>query len=409
VIAARRDVGLDGILLTISYAIGAAVPMLAIALAGQRAAKALRTRAETVRRVAGVLVGAAAIAIALGLDQELQTAIPGYTESLQKRFERSGAAQRELQELTGARAPEVVSENATSALEDYGRAPEFAGIVGWINSEPLTLESLRGRVVLIDFWTYSCINCLRTLPYIKAWDDRYRASGLTIVGVHTPEFAFERVPSNVRENSRELGLRYPIALDSDYGTWNAWHNQYWPAKYLIDRRGHVRLYHFGEGEYDETEAAIRELLAESGEELPVAAALEDESPRGLVTPESYLGHARLARYVGTEIVPDVEQAYRPAFELADNELTYGGRWKVEDERAIAGAGAVLRLDYRARNVYLVLTGKGSVRVLVDGKPERTVTVAGDKLYTLVERPEIDDHLLELRFSPGVAGYAFTFG
>jgi thiol-disulfide isomerase/thioredoxin len=383
--------------------------MLVIALAGQRAAKALRTRAETVRRAAGVLVGAAAIAIALGLDQELQTAIPGYTESLQKRFERSSAAQRELQELTGARAPEVVAENATSTLEDYGRAPEFAGILGWINSEPLTLESLRGRVVLIDFWTYSCINCLRTLPYIKAWDDRYRASGLTIVGVHTPEFAFERVPANVRENSKELGLKYPIALDSDYGTWNAWHNQYWPAKYLIDRRGHVRLFHFGEGEYDETESAIRELLAESGEELPVAAALEDESPRGLVTPESYLGHARLARYVGTEIAPDVERAYKPAFELADNELTYGGRWKVEDERAIAGAGAVLRLDYRARNVYLVLTGKGSVQVLVDGKPERRITVTGDKLYTLVERPEIDDHLLELRFSPGVAGYAFTFG
>jgi cytochrome c biogenesis protein CcdA/thiol-disulfide isomerase/thioredoxin len=409
VIAAKREVGLDGILLTVSYALGAAVPMLAIALAGQRAARALRMRAETVRRAAGVLVGVAAIAIALGLDQELQTRVPGYTEAVQERIERSSAAQRELGELTGARAPEVVAENATSALEDYGQAPEFAGVVGWINSKPLTLEGLRGRVVLIDFWTYSCINCLRTLPYIKAWDDRYRASGLTIVGVHTPEFAFERVPANVRENSKELGLKYPIALDSDYGTWNAWHNQYWPAKYLIDRRGHVRLYHFGEGEYDETEAAIRELLAESGEKLPVAAALEDESPRGLVTPESYLGHARLARYAGTKVRPDVEQAYRPAFELADNELTFGGRWKVEAERAIAGTGAVLRLDYRARNVYLVLTGKGSVEVLVDGKRERKVTVAGDKLYTLVERPEIGDHLLELRFTPGVAGYAFTFG
>ena len=409
VIAAKRDVGLDGIILTLAYAIGAAVPMLAIAFAGQRVSGHLRVRAPAVRRGAGAVALIAVIAIALGFDRNLQTRVPGYTQAVQERIERSERAQRALKDLTGARAPELVTENPTSTLEDYGVAPEFAGIVGWINSRPLTLESLRGRVVLIDFWTYSCINCLRTFPYIKAWDERYRASGLTIVGVHTPEFAFERVSDNVRENTKRLGLAYPIALDSDYGTWNAWRNQYWPAKYLIDRRGHVRLFHFGEGKYDETETAIRELLAEEGEALPAAAALADESPRGLVTPESYLGHERLARYVGTEIAPDEEKTYRLSPRLADNELTLGGRWKVEAERAVAGAGAELRLDYRSRNVYLVLTGKGSVQVLVDGKLERKVTVTGDRLYTLVERPEIDDHLLELRFSPGVAGYAFTFG
>jgi len=409
VIAAKRDFGVDGILLTISYAIGAAVPMLVIALAGQRAAKSLRAHAETVRRGSGVLVLLAALAIALGVDQDLQTRVPGYTEAVQERIERSDAAQRELEDLTGARAPEIVAENGTSGLENYGRAPEFAGLAGWVNSKPLTLAGLRGRVVLIDFWTYSCINCLRTFPYIKAWDERYRASGLTIVGVHTPEFAFERVPSNVRENTKRLGLKYPIALDSDYGTWNAWHNQYWPAKYLIDRQGNVRLFHFGEGEYDETESAIRELLAEEGSELPAAAALADESPRGLVTPETYLGHARIDRYVGTKIAPDEELSYRAAPKLADNELTLGGRWQVEEERAVAGKDARLRLSYRSRNVYLVLTGKGSVQVLVDGKPERTVTVTGDRLYTLVERPEIGNHVLELRFAPGVAGYAFTFG
>jgi thiol-disulfide isomerase/thioredoxin len=409
VIAAKRDVGLDGILLTISYAIGAALPMLAIAFAGQRAARGLRARAENVRRAAGVLVALAALAIAFGVDQDLQTHVPGYTQAVQERIERSSAAQRELRDLTGARAPKLASDKSASSLEDYGKAPELAGIVGWINSKPLTLQQLRGRVVLIDFWTYSCINCLRTLPYVKAWDARYRASGLTIVGVHTPEFAFERVPANVRENTKKLGVEYPVALDSDYGTWNAWHNQYWPAKYLIDRSGHVRLFHFGEGEYDETESAIRELLAENGGDLPAAAALADQSPHGLVTPESYLGHARLARYVGTEIAPDREQAYRPAPKLAENELTYGGRWKVEEERAVAGTGARLRLSYRARNVYLVLTGKGSVRVLVDGKPERTVEVDGDRLYTLAERATLGKHLLELRFTPGLAGYAFTFG
>jgi cytochrome c biogenesis protein CcdA/thiol-disulfide isomerase/thioredoxin len=405
VIAARRDVGLDGLLLTLSYAAGAAVPMLAVALAGQRAARSLRSRAVTVRRVAGVLVGVAALAIAYGVDQNLQTAVPGYTESLQGRFERSSPAQRELQELTGARAPEVVAGGGT-ALPDYGIAPEFHGVTTWLNAEPLTLQGLRGRVVLIDFWTYSCINCLRTLPYITEWDDRYRDAGLTIVGVHTPEFAFEHELANVRENVAELGIRYPVALDNRYGTWTVWRNQYWPAKYLIDREGHVRYYHFGEGDYEETEAAIRTLV---GPGAPRASGLAEEGPRELVTPESYLGWQRLARHAGTDVQRDREAAYEAPAQLAENELAFAGRWTVEDERAVAGRDATLRLRYRARDVFLVLTGAGSVQVLVDGRAERRVRVTGDRLYTLVEREEVGDHLLELRLDPGLAAYAFTFG
>ncbi len=408
VIAANRDVRLDGILLTLSYAAGAALPMLAIAFAGQRAARALRAHAVAVRRVSGVLVGAAALAIAFGLDQELQTAVPGYTESLQERFERSSAAQRELKELTGAREPQAVG-GGEGVLQDYGPAPEFQGISSWLNSKPQTLEELRGRVVLIDFWTYSCINCLRTLPYIREWDDRYRRAGLTIVGVHTPEFAFEREVSNVRENVARLKLRYPVALDNDYGTWQAWHNQYWPAKYLIDRQGHVRWYHFGEGDYPEAEEAIRTLLAEGGDAVPAASGLDEEPSRQLVTPESYLGYERLARYYGVPVLKDAERAYAFPPSLEANELAFAGRWRVEPERAVAGPNARLRLQYRARNVFLVLTGQGVVRVRVDGKPERTVRVGGDRLYTLVERPASGDHLLELRFDPGVAAYAFTFG
>ena len=408
VIAARREVGLDGVLLTLSYAAGAALPMLAIALLGQRASRSLRGHAVTVRRTAGVLVGIAALAIAYGVDQDLQTQVPGYTESLQERFERSGPARRALEELTGAADPEALAATGES-LPDYGLAPEFYGIVGWLNSEPLTLERLRGRVVLIDFWTYSCVNCLRTLPYVTDWDARYRDSGLTVVGVHSPEFAFEREEANVRENADELGIEYPIALDNRFGTWSVWNNQYWPAKYLIDRKGHVRYYHFGEGDYAETEEAIRELLASRGTTLPTASTLEDESPHGLVTPESYLGYERLARYAGTPVVRDQEAAYELPAELADNELAYGGRWTVEDERAIAGRDARLRLAYRARDVFLVLTGRGSVDVLLDGERPRRVRVAGDRLYTLVDRDELSDHELELRFSPGVAAYAFTFG
>ena len=410
VIAANREVGVDGLLLTLAYALGAALPMLAIALAGQRASRSLGTHAETVRRGAGVLVGVAAIAIALGLDQRLQTQIPGYTESLQERFERSERAQRELGELTGARAPQTASgDTAEGELVDYGPAPEFTGLVGWLNSEPLTIAGLRGRVVLIDFWTYSCINCLRTLPYIKEWDARYRGLGLTIVGVHSPEFAFERKTSNVRENAKQLGLRYPIALDNEFGTWQAWSNQYWPAKYLIDRDGHVRFYHFGEGDYAETEEAIRSLLAERGKPLPEASGLADESPHGRVTPESYLGYQRLVGLVTAVVSRDREHTYSFPVRLRENEVAFAGRWRIEGERAVAGRAARLRLSYRARDVHLVLSGRGSVSVRVDGKLERTVQVRDAKLYTLVERPEIDDHLLELRFAPGVAGYAFTFG
>jgi cytochrome c biogenesis protein CcdA/thiol-disulfide isomerase/thioredoxin len=405
VIAARRDVGLDSFLLTLSYATGAAVPMLAIAFAGQRAAGAFRANAVLVRRVSGVLVAGAALAIAFGVDRNLQTALPGYTEALQNRFERSDSAQRELRELTGGRDPRATGRE-TGQLEDYGPAPDFHGIARWLNSKPLTLSELRGRVVLIDFWTYSCINCLRTLPHIRAWDERYRDAGLTIVGVHSPEFAFERVESNVRENVRKLGVRYPVAMDNDFVTWQSWHNQYWPAKYLIDKRGNVRYYHFGEGEYAKTEEAIRTLL---GADAPAASDLPDESPHGQVTPESYLGYARLARYAGDPIEKDKPHAYTFPRGLSENGLAYSGIWTVQDERAIAGLSAGLRLQYRARRVYLVLTGKGTVDVVVDGKPEQKVRVRNGRLYTLVDRSKLGDHLLELHFTPGVAAYAFTFG
>jgi cytochrome c biogenesis protein CcdA/thiol-disulfide isomerase/thioredoxin len=410
VLAANRDFGLRTLALTLSYALGAALPMLAIAFAGQRAARTFRSRAESIRRVSGVLVAAAALAIAFGLDLKLQTRIPAYVEAVQDRIERSSAAQRELRELTGSKPPEAAEGGGGEGrLTDYGPAPEFQGLAGWLNSKPLTIEGLRGRVVLIDFWTYSCINCLRTLPYIREWDDRYRSAGLTIVGVHTPEFAFERVRSNVRDNSSELKLRYPIALDNDFGTWKAWSNQYWPAKYLIDRKGHVRYYHFGEGDYGETEEAIRTLLAERGGQVPAASGLDETGSRELVTPESYLGYDRLARYNGVPVRHDAERAYSFPPSLEANELAFAGRWTFEHERAVAGSDARLRLQYRARNVFLVLTGTGTARVLVDGKPERTVRVEGDRLYTLVDRPESGDHLLEVSFSPGVAAYAFTFG
>ena len=240
--------------------------MLLVAFGGRSAMSALRPHAHRIRQGLGVAVGLTALAIALNVDRHFQTAIPGYTEALQSKVEQSDRAQSELRKLRGSTREQA----ASSSLRDFGQAPELAGLSTWINSDPLTLRKLRGKVVLVDFWTYSCINCLRTLPHVKAWDRAYRKRGLVVLGVHTPEFAFEHVAGNVRSAVRRLGISYPVALDNDYATWNAFQNQYWPAKYLIDRSGHLRYYHFGEGEYDTTEARIRTLLGESAGMLPVA-------------------------------------------------------------------------------------------------------------------------------------------
>jgi thiol-disulfide isomerase/thioredoxin len=263
--------------------------------------------------------------------------------------------------------------------------------------------------VLIDFWTYSCINCLRTLPHLKAWDAAYRADGLTIIGVHSPEFAFERVPDNVRSAVRRLGVRYPVALDNDFATWRAYANQYWPAKYLVDRDGRVRYHHFGEGDYAETERRIRELLGESA--TGPTTSVHDEIREGFPTPESYLGYERLARLANPGILPDAEYAYAfPKTPLAADTLAYAGRWTVEGERILAGRAARLRLGFQATDVFLVLAGEGRVAVDVDGRPMRVVHVSGlPRLYRIVGFERFRRGQLELRFSPGLAAYAFTFG
>ena len=405
VVGATQDVGARAIVLTLAYATGAAIPMLIVAFGGRAGMTALRPHAHRIRQVLGVVVALTALAIALNVDRHFQTALPGYTESLQKKVEQNGRAQRELQKLRGSTR---VSSDTT--LRDLGAAPELAGLSTWINSKPLTLRQLRGKVVLVDFWTYSCINCLRTLPHVKAWYRTYDKDGLVVLGVHTPEFAFEHVPSNVRGAVRRLGVTYPVALDNDYKTWNAFRNQYWPAKYLIDRRGHLRYVHFGEGEYDTTEARIRTLLGENAGMLPVANELSDPTPKARTTPESYLGYNRLARFSDKTITPDRVATYRfPDRELQQDELSYAGRWRVNGEDIVAGPGARLRLRFTARNVHLVLGGRGSVRVLVDGRPVRTVRVRGSRLYTLADMRNQRNGLLELRFTPGVRGYAFTFG
>jgi cytochrome c biogenesis protein CcdA/thiol-disulfide isomerase/thioredoxin len=410
VAAAERQVDSEIVLVTLAYSLGAATPMLAIALGGRSAADSLRSRIAYLRPALGGLVAVAALAIAFGADQELATKVPGYVESLQEWVERSGPADRELGELVSR---EGALADFEGVLDEAVTAPEIVGISRWLNTpneRPLSIEGLRGRVVVIDFWTYSCINCLRTLPYLKAWDEAYRDDGLTIVGVHTPEFAFERKESNVRDAVGDLGLKYPVALDNDYGTWEAYSNRYWPAKYFIDRNGDVRYIHFGEGAYKESEQVIRALLAEEGDVPDERAAVGEVDMPGsdLRTPETYLGYSRIDRYRGTPIGFDTARMYR-AQPLIDDHFTFEGQWRVESERAVAGLGARLRMVFRARDVHLVLSGKGPVEVFLNDERRSTVEVNGDRLYTLLRLDESKRGVLELRFAPGVAAYAFTFG
>ena len=404
--AARLELGWKTVAITVAYALGAAIPMLAVAALGQRATQKLRVNARGLRTALGVVMAAAALAIALDADRKLQTWFPDYTHALQG-AERSAVARDELSRLQHRGASRFQASSGGS-LPDYGPAPPFTGISEWLHTRPLTVQQLRGKVVLVDFWTYSCINCLRTLPHLEAWDRRYRRAGLVIVGVHTPEFAFEHVVSNVREASRKLGVRYPVAIDNDYDTWDAYQNDAWPAEYLIDRRGHVREIKKGEGRYDETERSIRTLLGESG--TAELAMVKDRTPQHLTTPESYLGWARLDRYVGSPITPGRQVPYRFPREIPLNDLAYAGSWKVGQQRIVAGPGARLRLHFLAQNVYLVLSGRGRLQVIVGRRLVKTIRVGGlSRLYTLLRYPSLSEGALELRFTPGIAAYAFTFG
>ncbi len=402
-VAATENIGARAIAVTVAYALGAAIPMLLIAYGGRGVAARIRASGAWLRPAMGTVIAATAVALTFDVDQRFTTAVPGYTDALQEHVERTDRAQSELAKLTGAKTRKYGSAKTSP---DYGIAPDFQMIDAWINSKPLTMQQLRGKVVLIDFWTYSCINCLRTLPHLKAWYARYHEDGLVIVGVHTPEFAFEHSLSNVRSASKRLGVTYPVALDNSYGTWNAYANQYWPAEYLIDRRGHVRRVHFGEGEYGESERAIQKLLGER--KVPLLR-IADQTPRNLISPESYLGYARLDRFLGTPVHVDEPWRYYFPKALPKDNLAFAGVWKIEKERAVAVTNARLRFHVHALHVYLVLSGKGSVEVRADGRKQRTVRVNGDRLYTLLDAPRGFDGILELRFTPGIAGYAFTFG
>ena len=416
----------------VAYAVGSALVLAGICLLGRRALERLRAlgRGAAVQRVLGAVLLATALAIVTGLDvrfdQVVARDIPA--ASLTAGLERSGTVSDRLRALTGRR-PRFAARMGDRGLPVLGRAPGFTGTERWFNTprgRPLPLASLRGRVVLVDFWTYTCINCLRTLPYLEAWDGRYRRAGLTIVGVHTPEFGFEHDASNVERAVGRLGIRYPVVQDNARATWDAYGNEYWPADYLIDARGRVRYTSIGEGDYDRTEAAIRTLLREAGDTALGPAA----RPRGVVrpsartTPETYLGTERAQGWLRGEPLAGTRSYTRPTAALPRDTFAYGGTWDVRGQPATAVSDATIDATVRARRVYLVLRSAGgrarSVRVLLDGRPVGPGTAGGDvhggrvtvraqRLYSLVSLPAHEQHRLTLRFDPGISGYAFTFG
>jgi len=417
VIGATRHVGFTAVLLTLAFALGAAVPLLVVALAGDTLVDrtaALRQRAPMLRTIGGVVLLVMTGVIALNLTDGLQRAVPGYTSALQKSVEGTAFATKQLQALTGNGGGMLASCTMTG-LADCGAAPPFQGIDAWLNTpggKPLTLAGLKGKVVLVDFWTYSCINCQRTLPHVEAWYARYRDDGLVVVGVHTPEFAFEHVVSNVAAAARQLGVDYPIAIDNAYGTWNAYHNEYWPAEYLVDATGTVRHTHFAEGDYGGTESLIRRLLvaADPTVQLPPPTDVPDTTPTEPINPETYLGYERSQYLVGDSIVPDEAATYGFPSDLPAGGYALSGTWTVGSQQATAGPSARLELGIQAEDVYLVLGGTGTVGVDLNGQKLATVDVTGiPRLYTLVSSSTLQTGVLTLTFSPGVDAYDFTFG
>jgi cytochrome c biogenesis protein CcdA/thiol-disulfide isomerase/thioredoxin len=439
-VSASQSFSTGRLAVALSYGIGSAVVLYFLMLGGRKVVRPLAKRGVGLQIAMGAVMVVVALAMLGNYDIRFQNhiagSLPSFLVNPTKGLEDTAQAKTALadirggghgvgSEATGA-APETDAQGKLD-LPVLGVAPEFVGNERWFNTpgdKPLTLRGLRGRVVLVDFWTYSCINCIRTLPYLKAWDAKYRKDGLTIVGVHTPEFPFEREAGNVETAIAENGIRYPVAQDNEQATWNAYGNQYWPAEYFVDAQGRVRYVHFGEGEYGEKEKVIRDLLAEAGRtvkggEVQVHAVAPSKT---VTTPETYLGAARAERFTNSMLSPGSHDFTAPKA-LPANEFAYHGKWDISLDSATAESGASLDLNFGARRVYLVLGSPGRdrrVKVLLDGQPIAAadagsdvhggaVTVSGQRLYNLVDLPKVGHHVLTLEPEAGVEGYAFTFG
>jgi cytochrome c biogenesis protein CcdA/thiol-disulfide isomerase/thioredoxin len=417
-------------LLLLAYALGAATSLALALLVGGRLFQAMKQSlgaGEWVRRALGVAVLAGVVAIAFGLDT-------GFLARLSL-----GNTTRFEEGLIGMLRPapaQHVTQVAGSTLPIEGTMPELNGAVAWLNSPPLTRASLRGKVVVVDFWTYSCINCLRSLPYIEAWAQKYKDHGLVVLGVHSPEFAFEKDVANVKNALATLGITYPVAVDSNLAIWQAFNNEYWPAHYFVDAQGRIRAHHFGEGDYDKSERVIQTLLKEAGyknvpggivnPDAKGAFAAADEND--MDSPETYLGYGRGSNFASGPAYPEKVTNYQTPYPLQPNQWGLTGRWTIGEQKdVLAQAGGKITFRFHARDLHLVLgpaSGGKPVRfkVTLDGQPPGdnhgvdidaggNGTVTSQRLYQLIrQRDGVADHTFSIQFlDPGVEAYSFTFG
>jgi thiol-disulfide isomerase/thioredoxin/small neutral amino acid transporter SnatA (MarC family) len=415
-------IGVDTAVLTVTFAVGAALPLLIFALAGRRVAErlaAFRKRQRGIRVTAGIVMIALAAGLVFNLPQLLQRAVPDYTSGLQEEINNSEQV-RDALNLGGLvndqnKDLDKCSASATE-LESCGTAPDIKGIQQWFNTpgnRALELEQLRGNVVLIDFWAYSCINCQRSLPHVTAWDAAYRDAGLRVIGVHAPEYAFEKEPRNVETAADRFGIRYPVALDNSLATWTNYRNRYWPAHYLVDAEGTVRHIKFGEGDYDVTERLIRELLraADPAAALPAPTGTADDTPDVAdITRETYLGSTKRVNFGGAGTYTAGDRTF--AFPRAQEKDTFAlaGGWTLTSQHITPTARpAQVRLNYRAKEVRMVLSGSGTVTYTAGGVT-RTVQVTGTPdSYRLLSTRDIETGTITATVGKGVQAYSFTFG
>jgi cytochrome c biogenesis protein CcdA/thiol-disulfide isomerase/thioredoxin len=416
----RIDAGT--VLLTVSFAVGVSVPLLAFALAGRglvERIRAFRSHERGLRITAGIAMIVLAAALAVNLPQALQRLVPDYTAQLQRSLTDNPDAQKALQ-LGGLVNDENKDLSQCTAnadqLQSCGTAPSLKGIEGWLNTPEgaaVDLADHRGKVVLVDFWAYSCINCQRSIPHVIAWDRAYRSLGLRVIGVHSPEYAFEKDESNVIAGAKDFGITYPVALDNNLATWTNYRNRYWPADYLVDAHGTVRHIGFGEGDYAQTEKMIRQLLADAnpGVTLPAPTELADLTPKaGSTTPETFLGFAKQKNFGGAEY-PDGRSRFTLPKNQPDDSFALSGPWTIGSQHASPdGATATVHLKYHADTVRMVLGGAGTVQVRQPGEAWRTVKVSGvPRSYEVVSGAGGGAGSLDVRVTPGVDVYSFTFG
>jgi cytochrome c biogenesis protein CcdA/thiol-disulfide isomerase/thioredoxin len=416
VAGATGAIGGDTVVLTVAFAVGTALPLLAFALAGRRLAErlsAFRRRQQVIRIGAGVVVIGLAIALTFNVTDAIQRAVPDYTATLNKDLN----AGKALASGGGNQALSACQQTALSGAEprlaQCGTAPPLAGISAWQNTpgdKPLDLASLRGKVVLVDFWAYSCINCQRAIAHVNAWYSTYEKAGLEVIGVHTPEYAFEHVNSNVAAGAKRLGIHYPVALDNDYATWNNYGNDSWPADYLVDATGTVRFASVGEGRYGETEQLIRQLLdaAHPGAALPAATQVADRTPSSDQSPETYLGSER-AQYYGNGQLGDGTHEFTYPPSIDPGYFALNGTWAVTKESITAGKDAGIALSFLADDIYLDVGGTGTVTATVDGKTSTYRVSGAPDIYTVLHRANQVSGIITLRLSPGLTAYSFTFG